>query len=336
MNDLEVKNFLQEVSADNPLDPVDTTALLARGRRGRRRRRITAWTGAAAAVCAVAVGAATLPDLGARTDDAPPAATSAGPPTVHSPGFVRLPGVPDGEAALGEAASGDLLLHEALARCRLRNPQIPDDLTNALVGVGRVVHYKPRDPRRDSPICIVPGDSRPLPATVAAAQADPLPATEAGMLRNCSVLMWHDLTGWRVVTSERVPGLQLNMLAMSPSGRSIAMCKLKPGVYDEQVTNTTEGIFSAETYWETSLSHVGDYGYQTCTERSLPCVGWMADNVGRVDSRIARIRLTARNGRTHDIAVHDGWFALAWGDGDGKGQPNARLEAFDAAGRRVR
>lgn len=114
------------------------------------------------------------------------------------------------------------------------------------------------------------------------------------------------------------------------------MCSLKPGIYTKQESNTSIGIFSTRTYWLTTLDHFADYGGQTCPEWGRSCIGWVTDNIGRVDPRIVRIRITARNGKVHDVKIHDGWFAMVWADGDGKGQPNAKVEAFDAKGNRVR
>lgn len=346
MNDLQVKEFLRSVSARNPLDPIDTGALVERGHRGRRRRRLLAGSGAVAAVAGIVAAAALLPDLGTDRADQPVSSPSpspipsqrSSPSSGQSNGFVPLPGVPRGEAALGDPGTGLLTRQQAEARCRLRNPKIANPLPGGSTHVGLPIDYAPDRP--GGPMvgtCIVPGDSRPSATTVAAAKADPVPASQAGMLRNCSVLMWHDLTEWRVVASERVPGRQANVLAMSPSGRFVAMCSLSvPAyLYTEQHPNTAEGTFLTRSFAQQRPDLLASAGVQTCAPALGPCVGWLYDSIGRVDPRITRIRLTAGNGKTHDLRVHDGWFALAWADGDPKGQPGGTVVAYDAKGNRI-
>lgn len=330
MKDLEVKDFLHEVSADNPLDPVDATTLLARGRRGRRRRRALAGSAAVAAVTAVVAAAALLPDVGAGRADSPVATPSTQQNAAQHAGFVRLPGVPRGDAALEDPG-----IAKATARCRLRNPTVNQRLINYDPRVGSPMGYEAARHGPSQPTCIVPGDSRPLPRTIAAAEADPVPADEAAMLRNCSVIMWHDITDWRVLASERIPGAQVSMVAMSPSNRFIASCYLQPGAYRNQWSNWTDGITTPESYGQLPVRRIAEDGSWDCPGANKGCLGWKYQGAGRVDPRIVKLRITARNGNTHEVPVRNGWFAVAWGDGDPNGQPNGRIVGLDLAGHPV-
>ncbi|MFI5711707.1 hypothetical protein [Kribbella sp. NPDC051620] len=160
--------------------------------------------------------------------------------------------------------------------------------------------------------CMIPGDSQPTKALLAAAATDPVPAGAAAQLRNCSVVYWHDLTKWRVVTSDRVQGAAAVVVALSPSGRYSLTCRLSVGQVDPVVSKFQPTIKPVLNQPRRVLDqYFPSYG-GTCPPRV--CAGYFHRDGGRVDSTITRIRLKAENGRTHDIPVKDGWFALAWAD----------------------
>jgi hypothetical protein len=73
-------------------------------------------------------------------------------------------------------------------------------------------------------------------------------------------------------------------------------------------------------------------GFQTCSDPTRKCAGWVYPVGGRVDPKITRIRITAVNGKHHEVMVKNGWFALYWGDGDSKGVPGATVTAYDRNG----
>lgn len=329
----DVRDWLHGTAERTPLRPLDSARLLERGRRGRLRRRLFASAGATATVAAVAVAATLLPDLNG-TDRVAPAAspTPSKTATQRSGDFTPVPGVPHGEAALAQLST-----EEATRRCLIRYPGIRRPLDSIFLRTGFPVRYTPAIGQRDQS-CTIPGDSRPSAALVAAAVADPLPSTPAGILRNCSVLMWHDLTAWRVATFDRQPGVQLIAVVLSPSGKHVANCHLTPEGYRGTANYGTgvSGTWATATYGRQELEHFGGQGTQRCADSgSSNCMGWQYYDAGRVDSKIARIRVTAKNGRAHDIAVRDGWFAFAWADGNPSGGPDPTVMAYDAKGRQV-
>jgi hypothetical protein len=87
--DQQIGAELRQLVLDDPLDPIDSTALLNRGRKGRRRRRALSAAGVVSAVAAVGVlGATVLPNLKGSAEPA----VSGSSPGVTVPGrIVRQP-----------------------------------------------------------------------------------------------------------------------------------------------------------------------------------------------------------------------------------------------------
>jgi hypothetical protein len=326
--DPEIGAELDRLAGRDPLGPVDPIGLLERGRRGRRRRRIVSVTGLAAGAAAIALGAALVPGIGSAHRE----------PEVAGTGqalFTPMPGVRQGEAALGKITPA-----EAERRCAVRYGKRP--LAKFHPGVYRatmgIMSPLPGKGNTFSPECVVPGDSRPTAAAVAKAKADPMPRTADGQLLNCSVQLWHDLTKWRVVATERIEGArngrELRMLAVSPTGRSAVSCDLP--LADETAflaKSSRPSIRTVQDERPMALSRVGaDFGGGEGGCKSIPCRGWTYYNYGRVDPAITRIHLKAANGATHDVTVANGWFVLYWSNGDLKGRNAATLTAYNAAG----
>lgn len=334
-DDQEIGAELRRLAAADPLDPISSASLLERGRRGRRRRKVFSTGGVVAAVAAVAVSAAVLPGLGSgHVKDHGQVATTPTPTTPTTPTtaransglFTPLPGVPSGDAGLGQ-----LTKKEADRRCVLRYGR-GGNMKNTSYRAGSLVLYVNAQGIPDTfRTCRVPGDSRPTAAAIAKAKGDPMPAGAAGQLRNCSVQFWHDLTNWKVVTSDTAKGAGISLIALSPSGRYAVRCQLEP-TFRATGTGTGTGITTVATDFLYNLDYVAFAGGRVCP--GTPCLGWHYLEGGRVSSDVARIRIQAKwSGQHHDLTVTDGWYALSWINGDPKGRMDATITAYDKNGK---
>ncbi|MGH3464946.1 MAG: hypothetical protein ACRDP9_26060 [Kribbellaceae bacterium] len=327
LNDDELAEAVRRLEVTDPLPAVDPDALLTRGRRGVRRRRIFTGTGAAAVVAAIAVSAALLPDLGSA-GRAPGVANSpsASPTRVTASGFMApIPGVSAGDAALATISK-----QEAQRRCELREPGMGDQVMS--VGPyrgGGMLLVDPRYRKAAQPsMCNIPGDSRPTTAGLAVLKSDPLPRDTAGLLRNCSLELWHDLRSWTVTAKDTAPGLVTTLVAVSPSGRYVAHCQLTANGGDG---GSGPGLYAVGPATN-QLAYLGGAG-TACPIFGVRCVGWVAYESGRVPSNVAKLRFISKNGRSHDVAVRDGWYALAWNDTAPNAQPNGPLTVYDSRGK---
>lgn len=330
MDTQEVGAELRRLAENDPLDPIDGTALLARGRRGRRRRRLLTAGGVAAAVAAVAVAASLLPNLDSGrppgvADSSTPATTKAVPPD-----FTAVPGVPRGEAGAALKVS----YAEATRLCALRYPQYKRPIRpNAFWYTGYSVHYQPQMGAPDAQ-CTIPGGDKPSSALVTAARRDPMPATAAARLRNCSVVFWTDLTKWRVMASDTSPHRVTNLIAVSPSGQKVVQCTLVPKFEDIAALGSGPGVFTISDQlrqtFDDKFAQFGILYSQGCTG----CETKYYDGFGRVASNIARIRIAPSGSRNvHEIVVQDGWYALSWLDPDPHGTGKYTLTAYDGNGK---
>jgi hypothetical protein len=319
----EIGAELHRLADTDPMTRIDATGLLERGRRGRRRRRVASISGLAAGVIAIGAGVALVPGIGSAHREPEVAGTAAAL-------FTPLPGVPQGEAALGKITQA-----EAERRCTIRYGAKPLAKFHPSVYRATMGLMSPLPGKKNmfGPGCTVPGDSRPTAAALAKVKADPVPQTADGQLLNCSVQMWHDLTKWRVTDTEQAEtgnGQVLRMLAVSPSGRSAASCDLPMTAFAAKASRPS--ILTAENETVMPLSGVAVYmgsGEIGCKSN---CRGWTYENYGRVDPAITRIHLKAANGATHDLTVTNGWYALYWSNGDLKSRRAATLTAYNASG----
>ena len=350
-DEAEARGVLQTLVDREHFEPIPTAPVLERARRSHRRRRWATGGTAIAAVLAVSVGAPLLADLGkdSRGTDSPAASPATSARTAVEPPFTPVPGVPQGDRALiGSGRVETLTAREATRRCLLRYPGAPfvvDESAPTLHRVGRFTGVHRGDKRLMN--CMVPGDSRPSAALVAAAKADPLPTSDAGLLRNCSVQMWHNLTNWRIVARDRDPAGQVMLIAVSPSGRFRATCHLTSGAlsrHDGEESDTRPSApYASESRYGTqtqlrqiALEHLAGQGSQTCGNQPN-CVGFMYYETALIPQNVAKVRFRAKDGRTHDVTVGaDGMYAFVWTDPSTRdGGLNLTYTAYDANGKVV-
>jgi hypothetical protein len=314
----EVGEELHRLAEAEPLDPFDTAALLARGRKGRRRRKVLTTGGAVAGVAVVALTASLLSNL-TTAGNKPPVS---GGQTQGSSLFEPVPGVPSGEASVGQA----MTMAEAERRCAQRFPDEKRSLQKP--------HEGPRSGQRMSyqivigakrRMCTVPGGDKPSAALLAEVAKDPVPTSTAGQLRNCSVQTWVDVTGWRVTATARSSRLGTALLvAVSPSGRTAIACEITKGSldggmvsqgtylmtlndlrYDNNVITPATATKPAEQW---TLNNIGGIGCSGTPCRTMyATVGW-----GRINGNATRVRLQMDAKTSTDVPVTDGWFAYNW------------------------
>ncbi|MFC0627154.1 hypothetical protein [Kribbella deserti] len=237
--------------------------------------------------------------------------------------FTPLPGVPQGDAAVGDR----LPPKETARRCRLRYPDFDGHLTASFNRPGfsdmmATTHGW----------CTVPGGHRPSGALIEAAAKDPLPADPAGQLRNCSVLMWHDLTKWKVVATGRVQNYRAEVVALSPKGDKAALCALGEGSEEQS------GIWRSSILFVNTTIRMGQTGDQTCSagRANGACLGWVTYDSGHVDKSVAKLVLRSTRGKTHEVPVHDGWYAFVWAEGSKPGAAGITATAYDKSGKEVK
>lgn len=348
MDETKLGGLLRNTAAHDPLEPIDAERVVRRGERGVRRRRVAGVTSAVAAVAAITWGATALTDVD-TSDGTPPVATTGTEQSTTSDLFTPLPGVPRGDAALAQTTK-----EEVTRRCKFRHPDAGRAIVDAVPeayrgGLGIPYAGAPRIGGPDLLECGIPGDSRPTRDAIALATRDPFPTSDAGKLRNCSVDLWHDITGWRLMASDTEPGILSNIVAVSPSGRYAAWCSLsgKPRVYGPartviRLVNPLPDRYRPARPAASNTSQPSEWGMVPggifCHGPGRQCpTGWLHDEIGRLkDARVVRIRFEKRNGEFHDVKVLDGWYALAWADKRGKGDPDVKRTMYDAAGKVIK
>lgn len=335
----EVRAELQRLAEAEALKPLDTDELLARGRRGRRRRTALAAGAAISGVAVVALVVSLMPGVSVAEEPG-----FAGDQNQNSQ-FEAVPGIERGEDAAGQTITKD----EAVRRCALRYPEHKKAMQSpASVKAGSTAMYAPEIGSKFA-ACTIPGGDKPKAELVAAAEKDPLPTTAAGQLRNCSVQLWVDLTGWRVMVADQSERLGTTVLvAISPSGKKAVACELAPPTAGEPMPGATpfltlnalnendpvltprKGAKHAELF----VASGGGGGYcpgTPCTKQ-YHYTGW-----GRVASTATKVRLELGPGPTHDVEVVDGWFAFTWvSPGPATKVSAPKLTAYDKAGKVVK
>jgi hypothetical protein len=197
---------------------------------------------------------------------------------------------------------------------------------------------------------MIPGDSVPTADDLAEDARDgSIPTDDAGLVRRCSTIFWHDMTGWRVLARQVEPDIAATVVAMSPSGKFVLHCVLTGRSLREDVYRAPGGYprISGVQQPPASFSYYGldtptgtyilDPAVQTCGRAGVRCVGQLFYESGRMPLNVARLVATTAEGRTFEIPVKDGWFAAAFGSGmradHGEPLAHGRLTAYDANGR---
>jgi len=269
-DDQEIGAELRRLASADPLSPISSSALLARGRRGRLRRKLISSGGVVAAVSAVALTATLLPH----------------------------PGQGPGQAVAGSSGSTSA---ESPAR-RVAPPSQNVAPTADTAAVLKACSVK-------------------LAAIKKGRQSSPLPVTT-------------DLTGWRMLVRSIQPKVGTAFVATSPDGKLVARCVLyAPGVpagYDK-ASNTW--AHAARPSPRTLTEYLFGAGSQCAPD--LACTGFLNADTGEVPRNVVRIRLEAAGGRSVDVPVRDGWFAVMWANG-GKAEMPGRFTAYDASGKVVK
>jgi hypothetical protein len=323
-------NRLAEAEAQDPFDPAE---LLQLGRQRKRRRRFLTAGGAVAGVAVVALAATLLPDLGSAGNQ-PQVAGGDSQESLFEP----VPGVPRGE----EGADQPLTKAEAVRRCALRYPEGKKLSFGSDIRSGKTVNFAGTAGTRPAGTgCTIPGGDKPSAALIAAAAKDPLPTTTAGQLRNCSVQVWVDLTGWRVMASERYESKRFAkavLVAVSPSGRKAVSCILSPP--PPEAGREPQGHY---VLFFTLDSLSKDEPFRLPVKPSARADlfgggGSKSTNAswGRVASNATTVRLQLGSGPVHEVPVKDGWFAVAWANPTEAGGDFGQLKAYDKAGKLVR
>jgi hypothetical protein len=207
---------------------------------------------------------------------------------------------------------------------------------------GKMLSYRAKlGDKTEVYFCNVPGGDKPSAALIAAAAKDPVPDTPAGMLRNCSVEAWVDMTGWRVMASDHYESKRFSsavVVAVSPSGRKAVACNLMPVPPQE-----TERVNTANNRFFTLDALEKDNPYLLPVEGSARAdlfsaggskstyTGW-----GRVASNATEVRLQLGSRPGYAVPVNDGWFAIAWAKPTEAGGDFGALKAYDKDGKLVR
>lgn len=351
--DDEIREVLQRIADGERFDPIDSDPVVRRGRRGVRVRRVLSCAVASVMVATVALTATELPGL----RDAEPVA-----PTRD---FSPMPGVEPGDAALQQVS-----LEEALRRCRVQWAAVagsdPGHLNGPLqqivgrftrdtgVRPGSLLEVSLAGGRDGTFDCFVPGDSQPSATALADARRDSVPTDPKEQLRRCSTQFWHDITGWRIVSSSVEPGVLANLIAIAPTGDFVAHCsigalplreakgwfKLQGGLGwrgGPRIDRTRPAARSLDEFNpHRGPSHmIFATGIQTDRVPGVRGVGWLISESDRMPRNVARLRVRTSK-RIVNIPVRDGWFTVAVGDLDpstGRGKPAAQVTAYDASGR---
>ncbi|MFI5730183.1 hypothetical protein ACIA49_08700 [Kribbella sp. NPDC051587] len=336
-NDPEVGNELHRLAHAEPLTDFDTNAVLARGRGGLRRRRLLGVGGGIAGVAAIAVAAAFLPGN-----------TQAGPPVAAEQSqFDPVPGLPRGEEALFK----DLPKQQVTELCALRNPGAKLKLKGDSYRVGNRLSFDFKPGTRGDNLCQIPGGDRPTAKMIAESKADPLPKTEAGLLRNCSIQTWVDVTGWRIVASDRNEAVRTaEVVALSPSGRSAMACAIyaAPTWYPfgsrsdntlfmrmQQLGSSDPILVPGKGEKWAELIAGGSGTAASCDDKLRKCYNDGYAQWGRAPANAVSVKVSL-DGKSHTQPVNDGWWAVVWQTPTRQPQEYPKLFAYDKNGKIVK
>jgi hypothetical protein len=153
-------------------------------------------------------------------------------------------------------------------------------------------------------------------------QSSPLPVTT-------------DLTGWRMLVRSIQPKVGTAFVATSPDAKLVARCVLyAPGAPSATSPASDTWAHAARPSPRTLTEYLFGAGSQCAT--GLACTGFLYADTGEVPRNVVRIKLEAASGRSVDVPVRDGWFALMWANGGGKAEIPGRFTAYDASGKVVK
>lgn len=325
----------------------------------------------------VAAPGRAVPDL-----SPPPASTTTVliDPTAPTPPTAsrRMPGVHAGEAALAP-----LTLAEVARRCQLRwdltwgrgrpMPPIrgllpssgpPDPTFNA--GESVIVAARPvtietiaEVPVNEQFECSIPGDLVPGRADLATLKDNRIATEPQALLKRCSTVLWHDISGWTVVSSSAAAKTAAAFVAVSPSGKYVAECRVSGEEMAGSFAPRDVGrILPAEPapQFLRDRQRSGNVTFfseavDTCTNPRLPCIGQLYVEIHRLPLPVTKVRLESIHGGPDYsvdgttelpvagpntwLSVKDGWLAVAWADGSRKPCAHGRLTAYDGTGRVV-
>lgn len=373
MNDPEeIRDQLDSLATPDPYGGVDGGLLLARGRRGRRRRRILAGSGAAAGVVAALTVTATLlsgAGVAPKPGDETPVAGSSTSPRPTSPGGSGTAASVGPHEAITEAeglrrcrAQWSRDVGRPIGPVFLANtaPQGPDP--NRRVRTGTVFFidddnvpgfYKCMIPRR--------GENRPG-EEVAPKVPDPnlqaaTAADDATLLRTCSAALKYlatapdsevsyprppkpittDLSGWRITARSSLPDVGTVFTALSPNGDMAAFCDIDPpGSSGESLQSEVRLTSPDGKRTLYAKPHLSEHILESGSQCDSHCTGWLHRESGRLPAKVVRLHVASPNGKSVDVPVKNGYWALIWANGDPQRRPDVTVTAYDADGKVVR
>jgi hypothetical protein len=368
----EIRNQLDRLATPDPYGGVDGGQLLARGRRGRRRRRILAGSGAAAGVMAAVTVTATLlsgagaPAPGnetsvAGTTTSPRPTSPGGSGTATSVGPHEVITEAEAVRRCGEQWSRDAgrpirPVHVLPTGPSESEPQ-RKVRTGTLLGIYHdniLGFYKCMIPRR--------GENRPgehatprVPDPTLHAPAD---ADDTTLLRACSAGLDFlatapdselsyprpskpiatDLTGWRIVARSSLPKVGTTFVALSPTADKVAYCDIDvPGAKAESALGSEVRLTSPDgKRTPYSKPHLSEHILETGSQCNAQCTGWLHRESGRLPSKVVRLHVASPHGKSVDVPVKDGYWALVWANGDPQRRLAVNVTAYDAEGKVVR
>lgn len=188
------------------------------------------------------------------------------------------------------------------------------------------------------------------PSTTATSAKATKPAVsgDAALLNRCGVAVRRDLSGWRIVAKAEEKDYLISVAALAPSGKQAATCYLAGRKLPGEIPsawNTVSGVSAPPKDVETQSyeksgtvytvpRHMFETGAVTCGQPGhTECVGFLFNEIGRLPVAAARIHAVASNGRAIDVPVKEGWYAVAWGDGNRDGMHPVDWKVYDAKGK---
>lgn len=373
MNDpQEIREYLDRMAAADPYGTVDGRPLLARGRRGRRRRRMLAGGGAAAGVVAAVTVTATLlsgAGVPASGDQAPIAGTttSSRPARPGGSGTAASVGphetITEAEGLRRCRAQWSRDVGRQIGPLTLANTAPAGPQPNRKVRTGVVFYvgdanvsglYKCMIPRR--------GENRPgeylEPKLPDPNQQAPADADDTTLLRACSAALTYlatapdnelphprptkpmatDLTGWTMTARSSLANVGTVFVALSPNADMAAQCDIDPpGSRTENAHRSEVRLTRPDGKRTLSIApHLSKHILESGSRCDSHCTGWVHRESGRLPAKVVRLHVESPNGKSVNVPVKNGYWALIWANGDPQGRPDVTVTAYDDDGKVVR